>query len=109
MTTSFRDPRAQLSWTVYTTRRCSDVVQGDLEQRVRALRSGRGPQKFALANFWGEQASRLGAQRSFRAPACERKEPARLRSEGQLRAAIGAASAAKPSVSEIAPALRVSQ
>src|SRR2546425_11238439 len=53
MTTSFRDPRAQLSWTVYTPRRSSDVVQGDLEQRVRALRSGSGPPEICSSEFLG--------------------------------------------------------
>jgi len=35
-------------------------------ERERYARA-RGPRKFALANFWGEQASRLGEQRPVRA------------------------------------------
>src|SRR5437867_9733663 len=53
------------------TRSAVAVVAAELyrgarsSERERYARA-RGPQKFALANFWGEQASRLGAERPAR-------------------------------------------
>src|SRR5437016_5713510 len=56
---------------LYTERSCNSscgVVQGARSSERERYARPRGPRKFALANFWGEPASRLGAQRPSTRP-----------------------------------------
>src|SRR5207247_3870921 len=55
---------------LYTKRSPAELYRGARSSARERYARSRGPRKFALANFWGEPASRLGAERPFPAPAC---------------------------------------
>jgi len=48
---------------LYTERRPAELYRGARSSERERYARPRGPRKFALANFWGELASRLGAKR----------------------------------------------
>ena len=54
---------------LYTKRSPAELYRGARSSARERYARSRGPRKFALANFWGEPASRLGAERPFPAPA----------------------------------------
>src|SRR5881296_748110 len=54
---------------LYTERSPAELYRGARSSERERYARPRGPRKFALANFWGEPASRLGAERPFPAPA----------------------------------------
>src|SRR5437867_3971752 len=48
---------------LYTQRSPAELYRGARSSERERYARPRGPRKFALANFWGEPASRLGAER----------------------------------------------
>ena len=52
---------------LYTERSPAELYRGARSSERERYARPRGPRKFALANFWGEPASRLGAKRPARA------------------------------------------
>ena len=48
---------------LYTERSAAELYRGARSSERERYARARGPRKFAPANFWGEQASRLGAER----------------------------------------------
>src|SRR5205809_7815786 len=52
---------------LYTERSPAELYRGARSSERERYARARGPRKFALADFWGEQASRLGEQRPVRA------------------------------------------
>src|SRR5438132_9259954 len=53
---------------LYTERSPAELYRGARSSERERYARPRGPRKFALANFWGEPASRLGAQRPSTGP-----------------------------------------
>src|SRR5438093_11787653 len=53
---------------LYTERSPAELYRGARSSERERYARARGPRKFALANFWGEQESRLGAERSLSSP-----------------------------------------
>src|SRR5438445_13687289 len=53
---------------LYTKRSPAKLYRGARSSERERYARPRGPRKFALANFWGELASRLGAQRPSTGP-----------------------------------------
>src|SRR5207247_11009540 len=53
---------------LYTQRSPAELYRGARSSERERYARPRGPRKFAPANFWGEPASRLGAQRPSTSP-----------------------------------------
>src|SRR5438552_9060286 len=53
---------------LYTERSPAELYRGARSSERERYARPRGPRKFAPANFWGEPASRLGAQRPLHQP-----------------------------------------
>ena len=53
---------------LYTERSPAELYRGARSSERERYARPRGPRKFALANFWGEPESRLGAERASPAP-----------------------------------------
>src|SRR5881296_199072 len=81
---------------LYTERSPAELYRGARSSERERYARPRGPRKFALANFWGEPESRLGAERGLSRPCHvrllrpfgprnDRKESSALRSGGEVR------------------------
>src|SRR5207249_8760986 len=80
---------------LYTERSPAELYRGARSSERERYARPRGPRKFALANFWGEPESRLGAERDLLRPCRvrllrpfgprnDRREPSAWRSGGKV-------------------------